>query len=77
MAFLSDDGGESYNRCHCEFMYMFSCVLSWLLIANCTTAVWSNFEIADMDFWRDEAYSKFFDYLDEKGGFYYEVRLNH
>ena len=23
MAFLSDDGGESYNRCHCEFMYMF------------------------------------------------------
>lgn len=29
-----------------------------------------------MDFWREEAYSKFFDYLDEKGGFYYEVRLN-
>ena len=23
MAFLSDDGGESYNRCHCESMYMF------------------------------------------------------
>ncbi|KDQ60809.1 glycosyltransferase family 15 protein [Jaapia argillacea MUCL 33604] len=33
---------------------------------------WSNFEIADMDFWRSEAYSKFFDLLESKGGFYYE-----
>jgi alpha 1,2-mannosyltransferase len=33
---------------------------------------WSNFEIADLDFWRGEAYSKFFEYLDEQGGFYYE-----
>ncbi|KIK69898.1 glycosyltransferase family 15 protein [Collybiopsis luxurians FD-317 M1] len=33
---------------------------------------WSNFEIADMEFWRGEAYTKFFEYLDEKGGFYYE-----
>ena len=37
--------------------------------------VWSNFEIADMDFWRGEAYSKFFDHLDQTGGFYYEVRI--
>ncbi|KAJ7273728.1 alpha-1,2-mannosyltransferase-like protein [Mycena haematopus] len=50
MDFLSDDGGETYNRCH----------------------FWSNFEIADLDLWRGEAYSKFFDFLDEKGGFYYE-----
>ncbi|KAF9005663.1 glycosyltransferase family 15 protein [Cyathus striatus] len=50
MAFLSDDGGETYNRCH----------------------FWSNFEIGDLDLWRGEAYSKFFDFLDEKGGFYYE-----
>ena len=28
-----------------------------------------------MDFWRSEAYSKFFDYLDSTGGFYYEVRI--
>jgi alpha 1,2-mannosyltransferase len=28
-----------------------------------------------MDFWRDEAYSAFFDFLDSKGGFYYEVQL--
>ncbi|KAL9715162.1 hypothetical protein Ac2012v2_001823 [Leucoagaricus gongylophorus] len=34
---------------------------------------WSNFEIGDLDFWRGEAYSKFFDFLDERGGFYYEV----
>ncbi|KAJ3808161.1 glycosyltransferase family 15 protein [Lentinula lateritia] len=33
---------------------------------------WSNFEIADMSFWRGEAYTKFFEYLDDKGGFYYE-----
>ncbi|KAL1728728.1 glycosyltransferase family 15 protein [Schizophyllum commune] len=33
---------------------------------------WSNFEIADMDFWRGEAYQKFFDFLEHKGGFYYE-----
>ncbi|KAG6909701.1 hypothetical protein DXG01_015902 [Tephrocybe rancida] len=50
MSFLSDDGGETYNRCH----------------------FWSNFEIADLDLWRGEAYGKFFDFLDERGGFYYE-----
>ncbi|KAH0583859.1 hypothetical protein H2248_009456 [Termitomyces sp. 'cryptogamus'] len=33
---------------------------------------WSNFEIADMDFWRGEAYQAFFRYLEAKGGFYYE-----
>jgi len=50
MAFLSDDGGDTYNRCH----------------------FWSNFEIGDLDLWRSEAYSTFFDFLDQKGGFYYE-----
>jgi hypothetical protein len=39
-------------------------------------SVWSNFEIADMDFWRSEAYMKYFDYLDSKGGFYYEVCIS-
>ena len=38
--------------------------------------VWSNFEIADMDFWRSEPYSAYFDYLDKQGGFYYEVRFS-
>jgi mannosyltransferase len=33
---------------------------------------WSNFEIADMDFFRSEAYRKLFRHLDEDGGFYYE-----
>ncbi|TFY82623.1 hypothetical protein EWM64_g1385 [Hericium alpestre] len=50
MDYLSDDGGETYNRCH----------------------FWSNFEIGDLDFWRGEAYEKFFDHLDRAGGFYYE-----
>ena len=50
------------------------CIFS-LLVAPFLTghAVWSNFEIADMDFWRGEAYTKYFEYLDETGGFYYEV----
>ena len=38
-------------------------------------SVWSNFEIADMNFWRSEAYTKFFDHLDASGGFYYEVSV--
>ncbi|WVQ74575.1 hypothetical protein IAR50_004176 [Cryptococcus sp. DSM 104548] len=50
MDFVSDDGGESYNKCH----------------------FWSNFEIADLNFWRSPAYTEFFDFLDSKGGFYYE-----
>ncbi|KAJ6624188.1 glycosyltransferase family 15 protein [Mycena sp. CBHHK59/15] len=50
MAYLSDDGGETYNLCH----------------------FWSNFEIADMSFWRGEAYQAFFAFLEAKGGFYYE-----
>lgn len=37
-----------------------------------TCHFWSNFEIADMDFWRSKPYSEYFDYLDRKGGFYYE-----
>ncbi|KIJ28833.1 glycosyltransferase family 15 protein [Sphaerobolus stellatus SS14] len=31
-----------------------------------------NFEIADMEFWRGEAYSAYFDHLNRAGGFYYE-----
>ncbi len=33
---------------------------------------WSNFEIGNLNFWRGEAYSKYFDYLDKAGGFFYE-----
>ena len=38
--------------------------------------VFNNFEIADMDFWRGEAYTAFFNYLDHNGGFYYQVCLS-
>ncbi|KOS18899.1 Glycolipid 2-alpha-mannosyltransferase 2 [Escovopsis weberi] len=37
-----------------------------------TCHFWSNFEVADMDFWRGEAYEKYFDHLDKAGGFFYE-----
>ncbi|ODQ64661.1 glycosyl transferase [Nadsonia fulvescens var. elongata DSM 6958] len=33
---------------------------------------WSNFEIADMDFWRSEIYREYFNHLDRAGGFFYE-----
>ncbi|XPS72143.1 hypothetical protein M3J09_004312 [Ascochyta lentis] len=33
---------------------------------------WSNFEIADMDFFRSTQYRDIFRFLDEDGGFYYE-----
>lgn len=33
---------------------------------------WSNFEIGDLNFWRSDRYLRFFEYLDEKGGFFYE-----
>ena len=33
---------------------------------------WSNFEIVSLDFYRSEAYRKYFEYLDNSGGFFYE-----
>lgn len=33
---------------------------------------WSNFEIADLNFWRSQAYRDYFDHLDKTGGFFYE-----
>lgn len=33
---------------------------------------WSNFEIGSLDFFRSEKYLRFFNYLDKKGGFFYE-----
>jgi len=36
------------------------------------TAVWSNFELGDLNFWRSQAYMDYFEHLDAAGGFYYE-----
>jgi mannosyltransferase len=33
---------------------------------------WSNFEIADLEFFRSKRYRDFFQYLDRSGGFYFE-----
>ncbi|ADM11400.1 KTR mannosyltransferase [Encephalitozoon intestinalis ATCC 50506] len=33
---------------------------------------WSNFEIANFGFFRNETYQKYFDWLDKAGGFFYE-----
>jgi mannosyltransferase len=37
-----------------------------------TCHFWSNFEIADLDFWRSDVYNAYFDHLDRTGGFFYE-----
>ncbi len=33
---------------------------------------WTNFEIANLDFFRSELYTKYFNYLDKSNGFWYE-----
>ena len=72
MAFLSDDNGQTYNRCHCKSLPVYS-PFSHQNSHSFLALVWSNFEIGNLDLWRSEAYGKFFDFLDQKGGFYYEV----
>ncbi|KAG7661733.1 uncharacterized protein J8A68_004791 [[Candida] subhashii] len=37
-----------------------------------TCHFWTNFEIASLDFWRSQAYREYFDFLDHKGGFFWE-----
>ncbi|KOH00513.1 putative mannosyltransferase [Saccharomyces eubayanus] len=37
-----------------------------------TCHFWTNFEIVDLDFLRSEPYEQYMQYLEEKGGFYYE-----
>ena len=37
-----------------------------------TCHFWTNFEIADMEFWRSKAYEDYFEHLDRAGGFFYE-----
>ena len=73
MNFLSDNGGEDYNLCHCIASFLSLPSSSWLIVM---LTVWSNFEIADMNFWRGPAYTAYFDYLDSTGGFYYEVSIS-
>ena len=60
-------------------MSLFVCLFLSLctFFSHRSQLVWSNFEIADMDFWRSEAYMKFFEYLESLGGFYYEVCIRY
>ena len=71
MKFISRDDGTTYNQCHCACRLQFA--LSQRRLLECRV-VWTNFEIGDMTFWRGEAYQKFFKFIDDTGGFYYEVR---
>ena len=78
LRFMVDDPNSSlqdsrYNLCHCEPVNgIWDVRISTSDCCSYLATVWSNFEIADMRFWRSKAYSDFFDYLDSKGGFFYE-----
>lgn len=72
MGFISDNGGEEYNLCHCESSIPILPAAIRTNLGHLT--VWSNFEVANMDFWRAPAYTAYVDYLEASGGFYYEVR---
>lgn len=37
-----------------------------------TCHFWTNFEVADLRFWRSQAYEDYFNHLDRAGGFFYE-----
>ena len=56
----------------------FRSMMSWLPFRNrngdlwTSCHYWSNFEIADLDFFRSRAYQEYYKYLDRRGGFYYE-----
>ena len=64
------------------FPWPFRPLLSWFRNRDADGNVWnychfwSNFEIADMDFFRSAEYRKLFEFLDADGGFYYE-RVSH
>lgn len=53
MDFLSNNGGQTYNLCHCE-----SRALAILYrLFTYFSSDWSNFEIASLDFWRSKCKS--------------------
>jgi alpha 1,2-mannosyltransferase len=76
MDFLSDNGGIDYNDCYCKSFHSQPSTDEDDRLIDVMQIVFNNFEIADMNLWRGEAYTAFFDYLDHNGGFYYEVRLS-
>lgn len=71
MDFLSDDGGETYNRCHfvsCDEPRPIHCYQR----VNLAVPQWSNFEIGSLNWLRSDQYMDFFESLDRDGGFFYE-----
>ena len=78
MNFLSDNNGTDYTSAS---VLIFS--TNRIKVADSADQASSiknkkirvcKFEIADLDFWRGEAYSAFFENPDNLGGFYYEVK---
>lgn len=76
IAFLNKDGNQKYLHPNGAFQFVTENkqVPKNPEIAGgySTCHFWSNFEIGDMDFFRGEAYTKWFEHLDSTGKFYYE-----
>jgi alpha 1,2-mannosyltransferase len=73
LSFISDDGGRSWNTARtCPASLISLLFLYFNLPWRLHPDFWSNFEIGSLDFFRSEAYSAYFDHLDQAGGFFYE-----
>lgn len=73
MEWVSEDGGETYNRCHFVSILSLSILIHFLsskILSKETQ--WSNFEIGNLNWLRSPKYLDFFDQLDKDGGFFYE-----
>lgn len=70
MEWISDDGGETYNRCHFWSNFVSDLNPPLTLSVSDTPPVASQ-EIGRLDFYRSEAYLAYFDFLDQSGGFWY------
>ena len=72
MGFLSDDGGDTYNKCHFVSCGDPTCDLERSLTLRRAFRQWSNFEIGSLEWLRSDAYMDYFSSLDQDGGFFYE-----
>lgn len=75
IAFLNKDGNHKYIHPKGSFQFITEnkqLPKNNQLAGYSTCHFWSNFEIADMEFFRGEAYTKWFEHLDSTGNFYYE-----
>ena len=73
MKFLADHKGYVHDNSAIKWLQDESRPDHWEKAHGYSTChFWSNFEIADMSFWRSKVYEDYFNHLDRAGGFFYE-----